>query len=535
MKIAWVIFAALERSAQGITSPIASIRYRALLPALELAKTGTDSHFVEVPPAGLTHDSPLPDIDANAVVFSKSFNPVNETLAQRARQRGARVVFDISDNHFDTPEYAAHYRAMAGLADIITVPTAAMAAAVLQHTGKPAIVIPDPVEALRVAPVPDQSGWGTPRNWLQRVFGKAAPPAPLRLLWFGHPANLNPLAALAAQLAGVTRHGPVQLRIVTQPGAAAEAVCATLTQHGITAEVTPWSLTAMRAALEWCQLVIIPSDADNPRTRVKSANRLLESLWAGRYVVASPIEAYQAFEEYAWVNHDLARGIVWAMQHPAAVTQQIERAQQHVAANLTVAAMATQWLDVVNGRSAGGGLHDKRNLALRLNLGCGDKPLPGYINVDVAPSRLGKKPDLLADLRARLPFPNECVDEVMAIHVIEHFWRWEVADVVREWARVLKPGGRLVLECPNLIAACQAFLEDPEQRAQPDGRGQTSMWVFYGDPQWQDPLMVHRWGYTPASLGALMQEAGLSDAHQEPAEFKLREPRDMRIVAVKPG
>lgn len=123
----------------------------------------------------------------------------------------------------------------------------------------------------------------------------------------------------------------------------------------------------------------------------------------------------------------------------------------------------------------------------------------------------------------------------MAIHVIEHFWRWEVADVVREWARVLKPGGRLVLECPNLIAACQAFLEDPGQRAQPDGRGQTSMWVFYGDPQWQDPLMVHRWGYTPASLGALMHEAGLSDAHQEPAEFKLREPRDMRIVAVKPG
>ena len=392
MKIAWVIFEALEKSTQGITSPIASIRYRALLPALELAKSGVDSNFVVVPPAGAATGGALPDCDGDAVTFSKSFNPVNETLAQHARGRGAHVVFDISDNHFDTPEYAAHYRAMAGLADTVTAATAAMAAAVLQHTGRTAIVIPDPVEALRVAPVPDNSGWGTPRNWLQRRFGNAPAPAPLRLLWFGHPANLHPLAALAPQLAGVTQYGPVQLRIVTQPGAAATAACETLARHGIAAEVAPWSLAAMRTAFEWCQLVLIPSDADNPRAKVKSANRLLESLWAGRYVVASPIEAYQDLAEYAWVNRDLARGIVWAMQHPAAVAQQIERAQQHIAAHLTVAAVAAQWLDVVSGRSAGGDVNGARSPVLRLNPGCGDKPLHNCVNVDVAPSRLGKKP-----------------------------------------------------------------------------------------------------------------------------------------------
>jgi hypothetical protein len=46
--------------------------------------------------------------------------------------------------------------------------------------------------------------------------------------------------------------------------------------------------------------------------------------------------------------------------------------------------------------------------------------------------------------------------------------------------------------------------------------------------------MVHRWGYTPESLAKLMLEAGLVHAHQEPAQYKLREPRDMRIVAEKP-
>jgi hypothetical protein len=45
--------------------------------------------------------------------------------------------------------------------------------------------------------------------------------------------------------------------------------------------------------------------------------------------------------------------------------------------------------------------------------------------------------------------------------------------------------------------------------------------------------MVHRWGYTPRSLAAVMAEAGLANIRQEPAQFKLREPRDMRMVGEK--
>ena len=170
---------------------------------------------------------------------------------------------------------------------------------------------------------------------------------------------------------------------------------------------------------------------------------------------------------------------------------------------------------------------------MKLNLGCGDKILPGYVNVDVAPSRAGRPPDVLCDLRSLGPFEDASADEVLAVHVVEHFWRWEVVGVLREWARVLKPGASMILECPNLQSACEEFLRDPEASSGPGPEGQRTMWVFYGDPRWQDPLMVHRWGYTPRSLAAVMGEAGLVEIRQEPAQFKLREPRDMRLVGVR--
>jgi hypothetical protein len=59
--------------------------------------------------------------------------------------------------------------------------------------------------------------------------------------------------------------------------------------------------------------------------------------------------------------------------------------------------------------------------------------------------------------------------------------------VLREWARVLKPGAPMILECPNLQSACEQFLRDPQTFAGPGTEGQRTMWVFYGDSSWKDP------------------------------------------------
>ena len=73
------------------------------------------------------------------------------------------------------------------------------------------------------------------------------------------------------------------------------------------------------------------------------------------------------------------------------------------------------------------------------NLGCGKKKWDGWINVDLHSDIA----DIQCDLR-KLELATDSADAVAAIHVLEHFYEWEVYDLLTEWKRVLKPGGKIL-------------------------------------------------------------------------------------------
>jgi len=168
---------------------------------------------------------------------------------------------------------------------------------------------------------------------------------------------------------------------------------------------------------------------------------------------------------------------------------------------------------------------------VKLNLGCGDKILLGYINVDAQEEIKGKKPELVADVTKLDKFADNSVDEILTVHLIEHFYYWHLPAILAEWKRILKPGGIMITETPNLLFACQEIMKNPFKAALPNG--QTSTWVLYGNPYEEDELMCHHWCFTPQTLSQILGEAGFSNIRQEPAQFKLREPRDFRIICEK--
>ena len=134
-------------------------------------------------------------------------------------------------------------------------------------------------------------------------------------------------------------------------------------------------------------------------------------------------------------------------------------------------------------------------------------------------------PDVVSDVR-KLPFPDNYADEARAIHVIEHFYAWESLAAVKEWVRVLKPGGQLAIECPSLEKILKlADIPQVEPRY--------VYWALYGDPRHKRPEMCHKWAYTTLSLVRLMTQAGLADLRPERPHFHFPI-RDMRVVGIKP-
>lgn len=94
---------------------------------------------------------------------------------------------------------------------------------------------------------------------------------------------------------------------------------------------------------------------------------------------------------------------------------------------------------------------------LKLHLACGHDYTEDFINVDLyAPE--DAKCDVRFDVM-KLPYPDNSVDEIKAFHIIEHFHFFEIEQVLKEWYRVLKPGGRLWLETPDFLETCRSFVE----------------------------------------------------------------------------
>lgn len=98
-------------------------------------------------------------------------------------------------------------------------------------------------------------------------------------------------------------------------------------------------------------------------------------------------------------------------------------------------------------------------MALRLNLGCGPLRESGEVGVDRDPGAAGC--DVAADLLA-LPFPDGSAEQARLSHVLEHFPYRLAPTVLLEVARVLAPGGRILVGVPDMLGTCRAWVETHE-------------------------------------------------------------------------
>jgi predicted SAM-dependent methyltransferase len=57
-----------------------------------------------------------------------------------------------------------------------------------------------------------------------------------------------------------------------------------------------------------------------------------------------------------------------------------------------------------------------------------------------------------------LPYADGSVTEIRASHVLEHFPHGQVADVIKDWVRCLKKGGKLKIAVPDFQKIAEDYL-----------------------------------------------------------------------------
>ena len=193
------------------------------------------------------------------------------------------------------------------------------------------------------------------------------------------------------------------------------------------------------------------------------------------------------------------------------------------------------------------------NGTARLNVGCGMTPTAGWVNFDNSPSvkvarsvlgplalaladagqkkfiRFARDHDVRWALAQNLPMPDSSAQVIYTSHMVEHLDAAEAKEVLREFRRVLHPGGVLRVSVPDIRVLVDEYLQtgDADRFI-----GRTSM--VHAKPRGllaklKFALLTgfrrHNWMYDGASLSKLLSDNGFADPIvQPPGQTRIPDP-----------
>lgn len=124
--------------------------------------------------------------------------------------------------------------------------------------------------------------------------------------------------------------------------------------------------------------------------------------------------------------------------------------------------------------------------------------IPGHVIVDLRDS---EETDVISDISDLSWVQDRTVDSIYCSNALEHFQIHRTIEVLKEWYRVLKPGGKLYVSVPDFDAVVKLY--------QKFGLTRWVQYILWGDQK--SPLNYHYVIFTLGTLSGLMIEAGFRD------------------------
>lgn len=220
--------------------------------------------------------------------------------------------------------------------------------------------------------------------------------------------------------------------------------------------------------------------------------------------------------------------------------------EQH-GVGLFVTSPATRRLDLVGRQSDQGGVSGVVEPAIStasksvLHVGCGTKRREKLhrtfhsdewheIRLDIDPS---VKPDVIASITHMPQISGNSVDAVWSSHNLEHLYSHEVPIALREFLRVLKPGGFALLTMPDLQKAAEYLARGQMEETvyQSPAGPIAAIDICFGhraSVARGNEFMAHKTGFSAGSLTKKLTDSGFQKVRVE------RRGMDLWAIAYKP-
>jgi len=247
------------------------------------------------------------DPEAEVNVFQKHFNMQNDANFAINNQGKTKLVFDISDDHFDR-EAGPYYSFMCDKCDVITCPTARMQERVYECTGRLAQIVPDPLSF--------------PRHGFKHA------PDP-RFLWFGNRVNITSIYKWINKVPNLTVVCNLEMDVA-------------FPEH---VNFIPWSPGVVEDLIDEHDIVLLPRN-DYEWAKTKSPNRATDSLYAGRFVITDFEEVYGDLDEYVYLGEP-EDGVQFYLENEDTVARMVETGQAFVAKEHSPEVVIDRWGEIL--------------------------------------------------------------------------------------------------------------------------------------------------------------------------------------------
>lgn len=251
----------------------------------------------QIPSAYCNYPSRVNATGTDIAVFSKP-HPDDAMLLHHMKGQGTKIVVDICDDHFKHKDLGQLYEEFCRDADAVVCPTEEMARRIHEYVQKEAHIIPD--------------------SWENRGLPHAEGE---KFLWLGHQLNLNEILPYKQML---LRY---DMTYCTGPNDVLECV--------------PWSTSMQGQVLAQSNVVLLP----NKEETYKSANRLINAVMAGCFVIGSKIVINREFKHFCYLG-PVKGGLQFVQGYKSELNALVREGQRYIQMNYSPEIIGRKWQSV---------------------------------------------------------------------------------------------------------------------------------------------------------------------------------------------